>query len=262
MGTQTKSSATELTAYPGSQPTPIMDHGDDSGECIVTFAKGGWFWHGQKRLGDSLTRQGFNGGRAFFSDESQVGAPSHRDCPYAFKGYAVQRAIELGHTKVLWLDASMWAVRNLKPVFDHIRTTGYLLVAGIGNVGLWTSDACLEVFGISRDEALKLNEVMGGCWGVDVTNPKGSDYLSRWMAHAKDGRSFPGEWNNFSRRVSSDPRVQGHRHDQSVSSLLAWKLGLTKSAGFCRDYPHPMKDRYDYDINLIDPSIYIVYRGG
>jgi len=235
---------------------------DNSGECIVTFAKGGWFHHGQERLSRSLAKQDFTGGRIFFNDEGQIGAPIHRDCPYAFKGYAMQKAIEMGYTKVLWLDASMWAIRSLRPVFDHIRDTGYLLVAGAGNVGQWTSDACLKVFGIGRDEALKLHEVMGGCWGIDMTNPTGSGYFSRWMAHAKDGLSFPGDWTNSFHQVSSDPRVQGHRHDQSVSSLLAWQLGLVRSVGFCRDYPYPMKDRYDYDASLIDPSICIVYRGG
>jgi hypothetical protein len=35
-----------------------------------------------------------------------------------------------------------------------------------------------------------------------------------------------GSWTNQNKKVSNDPRCLGHRHDQSVGSILACQLGM------------------------------------
>ncbi len=35
-------------------------------------------------------------------------------------------------------------------------------------------------------------------------------------------------WKNDEQQVSADPRVRGHRHDQTAASIIAWQLGMDR----------------------------------
>jgi hypothetical protein len=194
--------------------------------CIINFAKGHWYPRGQARLIQSLKDTGFDGDLYCWNDEKQIGAPPHEMMPYAFKIAAFNRVADMGYRRILWCDAAVFAIKSIQPVFDHIKQHGHVLFHSGFNCAQWTSDACLNVAHITRDEAEKMPMYMACCMGLDLDNPRSVEFLRRLTQQALDGVSLPGAWRNDQNQVSQDPRCQGHRHDQSIGSLVAAQLGM------------------------------------
>jgi len=201
----------------------------------------GRYAQGLQRLADSLRRSGFTGEFIGWPPgQFPAGCPPHLDVPFAFKPYCFAEARQRGLEAVLWLDSSSVAVRSLEPLFKQIEERGYFLFKnGRFRVGEWASDLALERLGVSREEALSLPEVNAAVIGLNLKHPLGSAFLDQWHAEAKVGLAFRGvaegpltlaDYRNVKRnregRVSAHPRVRGHRHDQTVAGVLAWRLGL------------------------------------
>jgi hypothetical protein len=139
------------------------------------------------------------------------------------------------------------------------------------SVGQWSSDVALEEAGISREEAFHIPELWAACIGLDMRRPASREFLARWKAFAADAVAFRGYRQPPTaeryRRVyfneggtcapghpapypgypgpppagyAHDPNrvVGGHRHDQTMASILAYRLGmnqlLTHEADGCR----------------------------
>lgn len=131
---------------------------------------------------------------------------------------------------MLWVDASCWAIRHPKPLFDIIARDGYLLFDCGFNVGDWCCDPALALLqhgspGLSRETLRGVQMVACTIMGLDVTHPTARTFLDRWMAHARVG-VFRGPWRNVNGEASSEPKVQGHRHDQVSAGLIAHEMGL------------------------------------
>jgi hypothetical protein len=98
---------------------------------------------------------------------------------------------------------------------------------------------------------------------LNLGHPLGIEFLRRWQDAAREGTAFRGiieslrtretyhsvKWNT-SGRVSRDPRVLGHRHDQSVAGVLAGRLGMNPS-------PHGLRP-FRREWGLIDPRTVIL----
>lgn len=156
---------------------------------------------------------------------------------YCAKPFAVLSARDAGADIVLWLDASVHAVRSIAPLLDHISATGYYMAPTGFTIGQWASDDCLESFRLERGGVMDKAECASGIVGLDLRQALPRELLERWCA---GWHLFPGfhcnvnaeEKKHHYRRestghVSADPRCQGHRHDQTVLSILAHQLGLT-----------------------------------
>jgi len=185
-------------------------------------------WHpkGQKRLKKSLLDFGFDGDILLF-DEKTLRCPPHKTIPYAFKLYAIMEAKKRGYKDILWLDSSFWAVKSLDKLFEQIDKQGYSFDNAGYKVGTWTSDRCLEHMGVSREESFSMDLFSGGMIGLNMKNDVATKLLSEWFRYANDGITFPGAWYNDAKgSVSLDKRCAGHRHDMSVGSILANKLGM------------------------------------
>jgi hypothetical protein len=194
-----------------------------------------------ERLGAGLDQVGFDGAFEPWRDgRYPPGCPTHLDVPFAFKPYCFAEAREAGAGLVLWLDSSCLPVRPLHGLFGELGRDGYLLFAnGRRVVGEWASDLALERLGVSRDDAMRMPEINAAALGLDLRSAVGNEFLDRWLAEAQAGLAFRGvqeplensvhyddvKWNRGN-RVSADPRVRGHRHDQTVAGLLAFELGL------------------------------------
>lgn len=231
--------------------------------CVINFAKGAWYPRGQARLFKSLKDTGYIGEIMLASDEASINAPTHEQCPYGFKPYALRKAHLAGYTHVLWCDASVWAIRDIEPMFKHIDEHGYMFFLNTCS-GNWTSDACLDQFGLTRDESMNIPMLMGICMGFNMTHPITLEFFGRWMKAANDGKSFPGSWTNHNHEVSSDPRVYGHRHDQSAASLIAWKLGMeliVPHETYFEYYRHPRGGLFDGDLSLVKPHTVMIAQG-
>jgi hypothetical protein len=198
------------------------------------------------RLEASLRDVGFRGEvMCWRGGELPPGAPAHADVPFGFKPFCLAEARRRGCRLLLWLDASCAAVRSLEPLFAQIERDGYVLFRnGRHRVGEWASDLALELLSVDRDQAMAIHEVNAAAIGVDGGSVIGSAFLDRWRAVAEAGDAFRGvrealsteedyqavKWNRDG-RVSADPRVRGHRHDQSVAGILAAQLGMQLTDG-------------------------------
>jgi len=233
--------------------------------CVINFARGNWYRAGQDRLEASLLEAGYQGDMLLFKDETELGCPPHEEVPYAFKPYALKKATDMGYEVVLWADASVWAIRPIEPALNLIVTQGHLFFYNC-KCDTWTSDACMQGFGLIRDQLEIMPHLMGICMGWDMRRPKCQIFLERWMEKAKDGFSFPGSWTNHNHEVSNDPRVKGHRHDQAVGSILAWqldmKLVISQDTVF-QYYTNPQSISFfeNPTYELIQPGVVLVAQG-
>lgn len=193
--------------------------------CIINFSNGLWYPKGGKRLAESLKSISYEYDLIQIEKYPQ-GCPTHQQVPYAFKFHMFMDAKNKGYKNVLWVDSSFWAIKNIEEVFDHIKTNGWLFENSDNNVGTWSTDKSLAGFNISREEAFKLPMFSGGFIGLNFENSKANEFLKQTIAKTKDGFSFIGAWRNSNLEVSSDPRVQGHRHDMVVGSIISNNLGM------------------------------------
>ncbi len=192
--------------------------------CIVSVAVGPGFERGLRRLAASLATVGYEGSVAFWNGEYPPGSPAHDEVPYAFKVHALELAAKQGHDAILWCDSSVWFVRRPDEVFDVADEQGcyaHEVVNGY-KLGTWCSDTTLDVLGLSRGEAFDVPLVYGGFYALGLRRTAGKMLLWNLSKRARDG-SFLGCWTNAYGEASTDPRVRGHRHDQSVLSALLYQ---------------------------------------
>lgn len=189
--------------------------------CIINVAIGGWYPKGQERLRRSLIHHGFN--HDIFMWDEWPNNNFDKSCPYNIKAAALQEAINMGYSHILWLDASVWAVSDPNRIFDIINHEGYYIGNSGYNCAQSCNDKCLKYFGITRDEAEHIPDCASGILGLHLGNPKGREFANRWIKAAKDG-AFSGSRNHDNQ--SNDPRFLFHRQDQSAASLIAHSLGM------------------------------------
>lgn len=192
--------------------------------AVASIGVGGWYPKGIARLDRSLTAVGFTGERRL-STRWPEGCPAHQTIPYGFKPWAAQNAAAAGIDVLIWLDASIVVAQPLEPLVKRIQDVGALFVLDGALVGAWTNDRTLEHFGVSRDDAMSWQVVMGGCFGLDLRQSAIKAFVAAWWQAAVDGW-FAGRWTNDARTESQDPRCRGHRHDQSVASILVRQMEL------------------------------------
>ena len=184
-----------------------------------------WFPEGVARLGASVKEHSpdidFCGITSW-----PLGCPTHNEVPWGFKPWAVQDAIEAGYESILWLDSSIWACRPLEPLFEYIEDTGSMFVRDAYTTGQWCTDAALPTLGTTREELLTVPHIWAASIGLCVHDERAVEFQREWLRLSRDGITFHGSGTNDKGQVSSDPRVKGHRHDQTAASFLAWKLGM------------------------------------
>lgn len=182
--------------------------------AVVNFSNNS-YTRGQKRLKQTLND---SWPIYFYNEYDQIGSPDHFDNPYAFKLYAIEKARESGATSILYLDASVYPVKDITTLFEMIEKDGYLMQEAGHFVGRWSNDRCLEYFGITREEANKmLMYGNAGLLGLDFTSEIAKDFFNKWMEACKDG-IFKGSWID-------------HRHDMTVGSIIANNLNMKYHSG-------------------------------
>ncbi len=196
-----------------------------STRCIVNVGVGGWYPKGSARLRESLKEVGEKSSQLIYVDRLPSGSPTHAQNMYTFKAYALKQAIEtFSHRYVLWLDSSIYAVRDLAPVWERIEREGYYFVDNGFNLAQTASNRLLNGFGITRDEAEQMPEITTCCFGFDAQSDKGLALMGQFMRAAEQGL-FNGS-RVYDPNDSEDPRFLFCRHDQSALSLIADLLSM------------------------------------
>jgi hypothetical protein len=187
-------------------------------KAIISFANdSGNYMKALERLEKSMNRFDIN---TFigFRGEASIGSPLHRDNPYAFKIYAFKKALELGYRKILYVDSSVVAVKELDSLWQILDEDGYFIQEAGHFVGRWCNDRTLNYFGISREEAM-LIPMYGNCGviALDFDKHIALNFFELWEKSMLDGQ-FIGSWSD-------------HRHDMTCGSVIANRLKMKLQTG-------------------------------
>lgn len=192
--------------------------------CIINVAtSGAWYEVGSQRLAESLRHVGYNDEIKIWSGMYPEGCPAHSYFPYAFKPHAFKWAKEVGMKKVIWMDSSVWAQKNIEPIFDIIKKQGYMILRNGWTTGEWSTDEQLSAYGLTREEAFSVPHAMANVIGIDFDSSIGNIIFEEYF---NNQHLFKGSWKNENREVSQDTRVLGSRHDQTILSLIVYKYKL------------------------------------
>ena len=204
---------------------------------VSVVARGHWYPEGVKRMR-----------RAFAETNPDVEIQEWQTAPpgapeeviedgwdytgYVWKPFALKHALDSGADVAIQLDAAFWPIRSIQPLVDHILETGYYLCNNGFKVGEWASDRCLEWMRVDREFAFDIPEASSYCIGVSTRNLKAKLFVNAWEAWAQVRGVFEGPHTATGGDgrnegfVSTDARVKGHRHDQTVASIVAHRLGM------------------------------------
>ena len=225
--------------------------GQRTKRCVISLGVGKrTFSDCLLRLEESLRRVGFQGDYLSWSDNLPGGCPEHFDVPFGFKSYCFLAAKKLGYEQILWIDSACVAIRSLDGIFKQIQDHGYILFNNNygQTMGQWSSDEALAHNGIGREEALNIPEIPCSTLGLSMQSEQGLQFLAGWHQILSDGVTARGTskkietwddyasiaWNRNS-FISADPRVLGHRHDQTAAGIVAHRLGMKPYADELRD---------------------------
>ncbi len=167
------------------------------------------------------------------------GCPPQSQHQYAFKIKALERAFDAGFASVLWLDTAFQPIASLAPLWKEVDEHGwYIQGQGDALLGNWCSDIALHTFGITRDVAMGIQLCYSGMVALKLNHTIGEEIFKRWVKsyyagtfdgpHLNDPLSPTRPWGQkLAGHCSTDPRCQGHRHDESALSFILWEMGLT-----------------------------------
>lgn len=221
--------------------------------CVITYAEGNWYPEGQKRLLQTLRQYGGNPDViSFTSPPPGAGSPQSMTA----KPAAARVAVERGYDSIIWCDSSIFAIRDIGPVFEAVESQGVGVFGDDGwNAGQWASDLALEIMGISRDDAMRMPWVCGAILGVSLDHPTGREWYNDWISLADAGAfgiDHPKGPHAPAADISSDPRVKGYRRDGPVLAYLRDKYGLQPN----------LNRTCTYWKKEVSPDIALVARGG
>jgi len=156
--------------------------------------------------------------------------------PYCAKIRAMQNALfECNADIAILLDAAFYPIRRIDPLVHYIVKNDYYFCKNGFFVGGWASDRCLQHMEMSRETAFQVQEISSYCVGLNLKSALPLRLLENWCdwsvfetiagPHSNAAVNPDGRNPGF---VSHDRRVQGHRHDQTVLSILAHRLGMDK----------------------------------
>ena len=155
-------------------------------------------------------------------------SPSHQQAPYAFKYFALKHALDEGYKKIIWLDSICSIKGDTKELISILDNNGYFFPPDGWWVGQWCKDSALEPLGINREESFNIPVLAAKHLGFNFEDKRNIKILEdfKYYIDLNNGETLRGSWTNNNKEVSSDPRVLGHRHDQTVLSVLAWKQSM------------------------------------
>lgn len=145
-------------------------------------------------------------------DPEGIQSFTHKDMPYQFKVALIQKAIELGYQRIIWLDSSMQLKKDLTPLLDNSKT-GVVTFHNLGHpVYRYLSDEAMNLLGVDDDFLLDKPQIWGGAFMLDLTKRFASNFFNILRHYSVNG--------SFKNGTSKREGFVAHRHDQAVMSVL------------------------------------------
>jgi len=178
-----------------------------------------------KRQAESLQAINFPMENYFqFRNFAEINSPEHTEIPYAFKPYAINEIKKKGFEIVIWMDSPVYCIKSIDKFIEYININGFIFFDNLGyTIGDYTSDDCLNNYSMGRDQSFKHQMIMACLMGFNFKNEKSNKLFKEYLKATSIKGCYEGDWTNESNQVSHDNRVKGHRHDQSVMSILLAK---------------------------------------
>jgi hypothetical protein len=207
---------------------------------VCSLALGGWYPRGAARLITEMERASPGYEVKAWVNTYPFGAPGsvvengYEYGPYCAKPFALLAAHTAGADIAILVDAAMYPIRSIHPLVDHIAQTGYFFCRNGNRVGDWCSDRAMERMGQTRKKLDETEEISSYCVGLNFADGRCIHLLHRWCGFSSDRLTVPGPHTGLMHEgrnrglVSTDQRVKGHRHDQTVLSVLAHQIGMDK----------------------------------
>lgn len=213
---------------------------------ILNVAIGGWYPRGLARMIQQFREVSPGYDITSWVNCYPPGTPTEAEYPqdgynyrpYIAKPFAMAYALDQGADIAILLDAAFYPVRDIFPLVEHTAQVGYYLCRNGNMMGEWSSDECLRIMGLSRSQAMAIEEVSSYCVGLNFAHHEVAfdcqTLAQRWALY---WRAIPGPHTNECHATergrnrgfcSKYPKVKGHRHDQSTLSILAHQCGMDK----------------------------------
>jgi hypothetical protein len=161
----------------------------------------------------------------YFTDYKELNCPTHQALNYGFKTYAIQRALDLGYTKIVWIDSAVYPIVPIDAFIQHVENNALTFFDNHGlPLGAWCSDACLSYFNINREDAFNIQQTMGCLFGLNFEREEAHAFFNEYQHACLLPTIANGSWIYSNPNLSGDIRIKGHRHDQSIASCILHKM--------------------------------------
>lgn len=225
--------------------------------CVITGAVGAWYPQGQKRLIRSLIHHGFPGDiltqEILMHDGSIKSRYFNPENPYTIKAAMLYEAMSLGYETILWLDCSIWAIKDITEFFAIINNSGAFVMESGYTARQTTNDFSRRYYGKTAEQLSRINELWSCIFGFDITNPIAKRFAEEFLTSMAAG-VFNGSRHHDGQ--SQDPEFLFHRQDQTALTLSLDKVDVSKEIK-----PYQPWEFMQQDEKQITNNTYFLMRG-
>lgn len=188
---------------------------------LINAAWGGWYARGTDRLVRSMIHHGWNYDIKIWKDEepNKIFNPEY---PYSIKMSAISEAVKLGYTRILWMDCSLWVIKDPNKLMEIIADQGGLFIKSGYNLAQTSGDNDLIWSQESRDKAESMPELWSCVFGFDLNTEQGKNFYKHLFKAWAAGVFFTPRTHSG---LSNDPRFLHARQDQTAVSWAYHKSG-------------------------------------
>ena len=134
---------------------------------------------------------------------------------YGFKPHAIQRARNLGYTKIVWFDPSTLPTVDVSVLFKSLDTHPMIVRKGDNPLSKMTNQKAKDWFGVTEGDLVGVNHIGGTVYGFNFNDPKVCEVFELWKKAEEEG--IFGNQDSF---------MAGHWCDESCLALAMLCFGM------------------------------------
>lgn len=196
---------------------------------IALTVRGEWRYSWRLgRLKESILTHYPDASLFLWNDALPAGARSFDESMYGFKPHCIKAALDAGFKKIAWIDCTA-VVQDKLEYYDQFTAEhgGVLAVQDDNKLTGFCSDRALKYINKPRKYLEDKHLIGGSFYYFDFNYPKCSVIFNEWLSTEKKGL--------FGSMVEQcSERLQGHRSDETMLSLLLYKHGSKPFTGATR----------------------------